>query len=172
MRRPDTARAWNEEGSGGASPHHPCCSGSFAGAFRLYYPRVFAFMLSLVRDAQAARAHTDRVFSEAYLQERGLRDAHFETWVFRLARSMAARGSTGTEDIEDRTGRVVAQDAGELMRHVAGLPRHQQELLALKFDALLPGPRIASVMGMTEAEVRVCVYRALKKLHGLMSGTD
>jgi len=172
VRQPDTVRARNEKGNGGASPHHPCCSGSFAGAFRLYYPRVFAFTLSLLRDARVARALTDRVFSEAYLQERGLRDAHFETWVFGLARSMAARGTTSTEDVEDRTGREAAQDAGKLMGHVAGLPRLQQELLALKFDALLPGPQIASVMGMTETEVRVCVYRALKKLHGLMAGTD
>jgi len=172
VRQPDTVRARNEEGSGGAGPLHPCCSGSFAGAFRLYYPRVFAFMLSLLQDAQAARALTDRVFSEAYVQERGLNDAHFETWVFRLARSIAAHGGAGTEDIEGRTGRVAAQDAGKLMGHVAELPRLQQELLALKFDALLSGPQIASVLGMTEAEVRVCVYRALKKLHALMAGTD
>lgn len=179
---PDAARTGNQESPGRAGSLELNRFGSFAEAHRIYYPRVFAFMHSLLRDTEIARSLTDRVFNKAYSEERGLADADFETWVFALARRVIAHHErTPENDAPDRNGGEgtpppagSAQDdkIRALMIQVCGLPRLQQELLALRFDAVLSTQQIASVMRMTETDVRVSIYDALKRLHRLMEGME
>jgi RNA polymerase sigma-70 factor (ECF subfamily) len=49
----------------------------------------------------------------------------------------------------------------ELVRQ---LPRREQEIIALKFDAELTNREIAGVLNTSEVNVRVTVFRALRKL--------
>jgi RNA polymerase sigma factor (sigma-70 family) len=49
----------------------------------------------------------------------------------------------------------------ELVRQ---LPRREQEIIALKFDAELTNREIAGVLSTSEVNVRVTVFRALRKL--------
>src|SRR5438128_2301837 len=47
---------------------------------------------------------------------------------------------------------------------VRQLPRREQEIIALKFDAELTNREIANVLSTSEVNVRVTIFRALRKL--------
>ena len=51
---------------------------------------------------------------------------------------------------------------------VGGLPKREQEIIALKFDAELTNREIASVLSTSEVNVRVTIFRALRKLRDRM----
>ena len=55
-----------------------------------------------------------------------------------------------------------------LLYHVHQLSQREQEILSLKFDAELTNQHIARVMGTSEVNVRVTLYRALHKLRDRM----
>ncbi len=51
---------------------------------------------------------------------------------------------------------------------VRQLPRREQEIIALKFDAELTNREIAGVLSTSEVNVRVTIFRALRKLRERM----
>jgi RNA polymerase sigma-70 factor (ECF subfamily) len=51
---------------------------------------------------------------------------------------------------------------------VRALPRREQEIIALKFDAELTNREIAQVLNTSEVNVRVTIFRALRKLRERM----
>jgi len=58
-----------------------------------------------------------------------------------------------------------------LARLLRQLPEHEQEVISLKFDAELTNREIAEVLGTSEANVRLAIFRALHRLrHGLKQG--
>lgn len=57
------------------------------------------------------------------------------------------------------------------MAQVRTLSKREQDLLALKFDAELTYGEIARVMGMSEVNVRVAIFRAIRKLRQRMNPT-
>ena len=55
------------------------------------------------------------------------------------------------------------------MSHVRKLSRRDQELLALKFEGELSYAEISRVLKISEVNVRVSIFRALKRLRELMT---
>jgi RNA polymerase sigma factor (sigma-70 family) len=51
------------------------------------------------------------------------------------------------------------------------LPKREQEIIALKFDAELTNREIAQVLSTSEVNVRVTIFRALRKLRERMKTT-
>ena len=54
------------------------------------------------------------------------------------------------------------------MRHLRKLSDRDQELLALKFEGELSYAEISRVLKLSEVNVRVAIFRALKRLRSLM----
>ncbi len=54
------------------------------------------------------------------------------------------------------------------MRHVRRLSQRDQDLLALKFDGELSDAEIGCVLKMSKVNVRVSIFRALRRLRSLM----
>ena len=48
-------------------------------------------------------------------------------------------------------------------------PQREQDIVSLKFDADLANVQIAKIMDISEANVRVILFRTLRKLRQLMS---
>jgi RNA polymerase sigma-70 factor (ECF subfamily) len=66
-----------------------------------------------------------------------------------------------------------AERLAALAALVRQLPRREQEIIALKFDAELTNREIANVLSTSEVNVRVTIFRALRKLRERMSvGSD
>jgi RNA polymerase sigma-70 factor (ECF subfamily) len=55
-----------------------------------------------------------------------------------------------------------------LLQALGRLSPREQRVLSLRFDARLSNREIAQIVGTTEGNVRVIVFRALRRLRALM----
>jgi RNA polymerase sigma factor (sigma-70 family) len=58
------------------------------------------------------------------------------------------------------------------MRELRNLSRRDQELLSLKFEGELSYAEIARVLGLSDVNVRVSIFRALRRLRTLMEKAE
>jgi RNA polymerase sigma factor (sigma-70 family) len=89
--------------------------------------------------------------------------AAYERYYTKVFALWWARCSSDPEDDALR-GEAVSS----LMAHVARLSQRDQELLALKFEGELSYTEMSRVLHMSEVNVRVSIFRALKRLRELM----
>jgi RNA polymerase sigma factor (sigma-70 family) len=160
---------------------------AFVAAYERYYTKVFAYIYSRVGNVEAAKDLTSEVFEKAYVKGHSVRQpGAYTTWLFMIAKNVVighyrrqkrevngmskmreslwwARCSSDPEDDALR-GEAVSS----LMAHVARLSQRDQELLALKFEGELSYTEMSRVLHMSEVNVRVSIFRALKRLRGLM----
>jgi RNA polymerase sigma-70 factor, ECF subfamily len=152
---------------------------SFAALYERTFPRVYAYVASLLRDRSAAEDVTAQAFERAYRKRgsyrrrRGTREA----WLFGIARNAAldelrrrkrrARLETDPED----TGAVGADDHVELSVRretvraaLATLDGRERDLLALKFSGGLSNAEIGGVLGLSETATATRLHRTLTKL--------
>jgi RNA polymerase sigma factor (sigma-70 family) len=165
----------------------PSYEAAFVEAYERYYTKVFAYVFSRVGNVEAAKDLTAEVFEKAYVKGHSVRQAAaYTTWLFMIAKNVVIGyyrrhkrevsgmnkmreslwlrgGPSGPEDHALR-GEMVSK----LMSHVRRLSPRDQELLALKFEGELSYAEISRVLQMTEVNVRVSIFRALKRLRELM----
>jgi RNA polymerase sigma-70 factor (ECF subfamily) len=58
------------------------------------------------------------------------------------------------------------RDLAALLR---GFPQREQDIIALKFDAELSNTQIAEIMQLSESNVRVIIFRTLRRLREIMT---
>ena len=155
----------------------------FDELYQVYYPRVFAFVYSRVDNAELAKDVSAEVFERAYLKGNEVRNSEaYGGWLFAIAKNVITshyRRRRREADLMDRMkdslrlvsrpdspeDHVVKSEWGnQLMGRISLLPIRDQELLSLKFDAQLKNAEIARVMRMSEGNVRISVFRAVRRL--------
>jgi len=108
----------------------------------------------------------------------------YSTWLFTIARnaiiSHARKHSRETivdpdvmGDISPSTASVeteilAREEQSAVARLVREFPQREQDIISLKFDAELSNHQIAEIMELSEPNVRVIIFRALRKLRELM----
>jgi RNA polymerase sigma-70 factor, ECF subfamily len=152
---------------------------TFAALYERTFPRVYAYVASLLRDRSAAEDVTAQAFERAFRRRatyRKRRGSH-EAWLFGIARNAAldelrrrkrlARLEAEPED----TGALGADDHADLaLRREAvraamtSLDGHERDLIALKFSAGLSNSEIAKVLEVSETAVGTRLHRTLTKL--------
>jgi RNA polymerase sigma-70 factor, ECF subfamily len=152
---------------------------SFAQLYERAFPRVYAYVASLLRDRAAAEDVTAQAFERAY-SKRGsyrARRGSPEAWLFGIARNAALdelrrrkRGAGLESEPADRAS-PTAEDHAELaMRRevvraaLAALDGHERDLISLKFSGGLSNAEIARVLGLSETNAGTRLHRALTKL--------
>jgi RNA polymerase sigma-70 factor, ECF subfamily len=161
----------------------PVRAGSDAEAFTALYertfPRVFAYVASLLRDRSAAEDVTAQAFERAY-RKRGsyrARRGSIEAWLFGIARNAAldelrrrGRRAALTSDPADSAA-PAAEDHAELALRreavraaMSALDGRERDLLSLKFAGGLSNAEIARVLGLSETNAGTRLHRALTKL--------
>lgn len=162
--------------------------GDFAARYDAYFPRVFAYLYGRVQDKELARDLAAEVFERAFTNAASLREAQaFEGWLFTIARNQVAsywrKQKPAAEALRGASWQVELAEASPeesllereqiafLLDLIRQFPQREQEILALKFDAELSNRDIASVMGLSEVNVRVILYRTLRKLRDQMLGS-
>ncbi|MDQ3647947.1 MAG: sigma-70 family RNA polymerase sigma factor [Actinomycetota bacterium] len=159
-----------------ASPHE---SQSFEVLYERTFPRVYAYVASLLRDRAAAEDVTAQAFERAYRKRRGYRASRgtAEAWLFGIARNAALdelrrrkRRAPLATDPED-LGRPPLDDHAEtaLRREVVRsaltrLDGHERDLVALKFQGGLSNTEIAEALGLSESNVGTKLHRIVTKL--------
>jgi RNA polymerase sigma-70 factor (ECF subfamily) len=152
---------------------------TFAALYERTFPRVYAYVASLLRDRSIAEDVTAQAFERAYRRSSSYRARRGsrEAWLFGIARNAALdelrrrkrRARLETEPADD-----VAPDADEqvelaLRREtvraaMGGLDGRERDLLALKFSAGLSNAEIATVLGVSETAAGTRLHRTLTKL--------
>ena len=152
---------------------------SFESLYERTFPRVYAYVVALLRDRSAAEDVTAQAFERAYRKRRGYRAARGtpEQWIFGIARNAALdelrrrkRRANLEIDPED-IGAPAAEDYAEraLRREVVRaalteLDGHERDLVALKFMGGLSNAEIARVLGTSESNAGTRLHRTITKL--------
>lgn len=154
-------------------------SSDFAEKYRTYLPRILNYMRLRIGDEALAQDLTATTFERAYAAIDSLRSEEaFGGWLFTIARNVVRqyyRDRHAEVALDDIAARVdpapspegQALDAAELREILAGLEslsEREREIIRLKFIGELKNREIAPIMGLSESNVGVILYRALKKL--------
>ena len=154
-------------------------SESFAALYESAFPRVYAYVASMLRDRAAAEDVTSQAFERAYRRRRTYRPARGsrEAWLFGIARNAALdelrrRGRRATlegepEDLSTPSPADLAELALRRETVRAALERldeRERELVALKFMSGLSNAEIAQVLGVSESNAGTRLHRTITKL--------
>jgi len=159
----------------------------FSELYNEYFGKVFAYIYGRVQDREVSLDIVSDVFEKAYLKVKSLRSREsFGSWLFTIARNevsshwrkekpaqKAAREAAIEKELHSQPKSpeeilVHKERLAFLSTVVRGLPKREQEIIALKFDAELTNREIAGVLSTSEVNVRVTIFRALRKLRDRM----
>jgi RNA polymerase sigma-70 factor, ECF subfamily len=151
----------------------------FAELYERTFPRVYAYVASLLRDRAAAEDVTAQAFERAYRKRRSYRAGRgtMEAWLFGIARNAALdelrrrKRRAGLEGDREDTGAMGPDDHAELALRrqtvraaLASLDGRERDLIALKFAGALSNGEIGRILGMSESAVGTRLHRTITKL--------
>lgn len=152
---------------------------TFESLYRRTFPRVYAYVASLLRDRSAAEDVTAQAFERAYRKRRSFQASRgtAEAWVFGIARNAALdelrrrKRRAGLEiDPEDVTAGAPDEEAERALRRatvrsaLGELSPRERDMIALKFAGGLPNAEIARVLRLSESNVGTRLHRTIEKL--------
>jgi RNA polymerase sigma-70 factor (ECF subfamily) len=151
----------------------------FAELYERTFPRVYAYVASLLRDRAAAEDVTAQAFERAYRKRRSYRASRgtMEAWLFGIARNAALdelrrrKRRAGLEGDHADSGAPSPHDHAELAVRresvraaLASLDGRERDLIALKFAGGLTNAEIGRILGMSESAVGTRLHRTITKL--------
>lgn len=156
--------------------------GAFVQLYDLYFGRVFNYIRYRIDDPDVCDDLVSEVFERAftglhtYRPERG----PFAGWLFGITRNAvnaylrktASRPTIALEAAERLAAEQPSPEGIYLQREqiqalqvaLKGLDGRQRDVLGLKFAARLTNRRIAELTGLSESNVAVIAYRAIRTL--------
>ena len=152
----------------------PARSEGFAELYQRTFPRVYAYVASLVRDRSAAEDVTAQAFERAYRKRRSYRPGRgsMEAWLFGIARNAAldelrrrkrrAGLDQGARTVEEHAELALRRET--VRAALASLDGHERDLIALKFAGGLSNAEIARVLGTSESNAGTRLHRTITKL--------
>lgn len=147
--------------------------------YKEYLPRVLNYIRLWVDDEDVAQDLTAAVFERAVAQLHTLRSEEaFGAWLFRIARHIVVdyyrrhRTNLPLDEVVDEPSPdpspeaqvLQADEVARLLDALATLSAREQEIIRLRFVAGLKNREIAELLGLTETNVAVILFRALRKL--------
>lgn len=151
----------------------------FEELYRRTFPRVYAYVASLLRDRSAAEEVTAQAFERAYRKRASYRTGRGspEAWLFGIARHAALdelrrlkrRAPMEAEPADESAVAPEDQAEGVLRREtvraaLAELEPRERELVLLKYRGGLSNGEIARVLGVSESNVGTRLHRAMERL--------
>ncbi len=156
--------------------------GAFTAVYDHYYRRVYTYARYRVNEISAAEDLTAQIF-ERILNRIGDYDenqAPFAGWLFTIARNVVndhlrAAHRHPTVSLETQyhltspealpeEAAVRRETTAELLAALETLSDREREILALKFGGSLTNRHIANIMRLSEKNVSVILYRAVRRL--------
>ena len=152
---------------------------SFASLYERSFPKVYAYVASLLGDRAAAEDVAAQAFERAYRKRRGYRPAKGspEAWIFGIARNAALdelrrrkRRAALETDPADLGAPAPEEHAEFRLRReavraaLAELSGQERDLVALKFAGGLSNAEIGAVLGLSESNAGTRLHRTITKL--------
>jgi RNA polymerase sigma-70 factor (ECF subfamily) len=160
-------------------PAEAVSSETFEELYRRAFPRVYAYVATLLRDRSAAEEVTAQAFERAYRRRRTYkaRRGSPDAWLFGIARNAALdelrrrkRRLSLEVDPVDAAAVPADEHADRALRRetvraaLAALAPHERDLLALKYSGGLSNAEIARVLGASESNAGTRLHRVIEKL--------
>jgi len=161
---------------------------AFTEFYRVYLPKVFRYISYKIADTHLAEDLTSAVFEKALTKFKSYDEnkAAFSTWIFRIARNtlidhFRVNSRRATVTLEDMAEDPPADGTPEqavleketslmLRRCLAKLSDREREIVELKFGGEMNNRQIAGVVGLSDSNVGVILYRAVRKLRAEYAG--
>lgn len=155
---------------------------AFAVFYDEYLPKILRYFSYKVPDMHQAEDLASTVFEKALtkFQSYTAEKAALSTWVFRIARNTlidhyranqrrktVSLEVTQTEPPDGHTPEqeLIENEESRLLRQcVSRLSAREQEVISLKFGGDLNNRQIAGLTGLSDSNVGVILYRAIRKL--------
>lgn len=163
---------------------------AFAPIYDHYFSQIYNYIRYRVTDAATTDDLTAVVFEKALhsLHRYHADKAPFGAWLFSIARNtvsdhlranrrrkwlsldfVAERPADG---LSPEMAAIQNESHQRLLAAVQQLDDRERDVIALKFGASMTNRHIATVMGISESNVGVVVYRAIRKLRGILGGMN
>ncbi|HXG41987.1 MAG TPA: RNA polymerase sigma factor [Dehalococcoidia bacterium] len=189
--RPKRLHRDGTSGTNGRRPAQPPATDlpdceTFSRIFETYYHRLMSYAISRLRDRDLAEDTVAETFKLAYLRWSTLRDPQaVGSWLFSIAhnvmvsqmraRARAALPLEQSPALEwwdmsptPEEEAIRQEEAERLLKLLSRLSPREQEALSLRFDGGLSSRDIARILGTSEGNVRLIIFRALRRLRQLM----
>jgi RNA polymerase sigma-70 factor, ECF subfamily len=155
---------------------------AFADLYDHYFPRIWNYVRYRVESSAIADDITSEVFRRAVDRLRTFdpERAPFAAWLFGIGRNAVTdyhrfrsrRKSVSLEALGDRADAspqpTEIAEANEtrqdLLAAIAGLSERERDVLGMKFGARLTNRQVAGATGLSDSNVGVIIYRAVRKL--------
>jgi RNA polymerase sigma factor (sigma-70 family) len=153
----------------------------FSHLYEEHFPKVYRYISYQVTDSDVAEDLTSAVWEKALskFQTYDSRRAAFSTWVLTIARNTVTdffRENRKQQNMQIETIRsiqpnpspdeaIVKEEEIRLLKSfVSRLSRQEQEIISFKFGSELTNREIAGTLGLSESNVAVIIFRAVRKL--------
>lgn len=158
---------------------------AFADLYHHFFPKIFGYVFKRVGHRQTCEDLVSEIFLKTFskLELYEWRGIGFESWLYKIASNQIIDhyrrpGSKAKVEIEQVAHLLPAdediflqtalqEDQAKIRETLSALPSNYEQVLTLKFLSELTNPEIAKIMDITENNVGVLVYRALKKFKEL-----
>jgi RNA polymerase sigma factor (sigma-70 family) len=154
----------------------------FTELYMEYLPKVYRYINYRITDEHLAEDLTSIVFEKALTKFKTFSSdkAKFSTWIFTIARNTlidhyrvshkekivqledAANPGIPTISPDEESDR--AEEILVLQSCLADLSHSEQEIISLKFGAEMTNRQIAKMLSLSESNVGIIIYRAIRKL--------
>lgn len=158
-------------------------SEEFTRIYNFYYKRVYKYICYRINNQYAAEDICSQVFETLISKYHTFSEekSRFEVWLFAIVRNSVTdyyrrlkKGSHFSLDSlldmvlpKPSPEELMIRDDNnqELFKALAKLRDKERNILAMKYAAGLKNTEIAALLGVSESNIGVVVYRSLKKLH-------
>jgi RNA polymerase sigma-70 factor, ECF subfamily len=155
----------------------------FAEMYQSYQQPIYRFLFWRTRDEATSDDLTSSVFEKAWRARASFHGGSVQAWLYRIARNTLtdhwrrkqALPLENAEQLANEDTVSVAeqldtdQAVAELRVALRQLPSDMRRLVELRFIEGLSAKQVGERLGMTEGNVRVVQYRALKRMRKLLS---
>lgn len=157
----------------------------FDSFYQAYYPQVLKYLAKKMSSYQDAEDLTADIFEYCYIQFQNYdaQKASLKTWLYIIVNSRYKnylRDNRIFEDVDEFADCIaspeqpmelaleIEEQRMVLFKLLESLPDRQKEIVVLKYFNNLSSSEIADKLHMSDGNVRVLLFRAIKKMQDLL----
>lgn len=156
----------------------------FEAMYERHSPAIYRFLFWRTQNNELSEDLTSTVFEKAWRSRDRFAGGSAKAWLHRIARNVLIDHWRKKKEVLVEEPELLQQEATDtdmaealdrqleiarMQQAVGRLPDEMREIVRLRFIEGLPSKQVAEKLGLSDSNVRVLQYRALKKLKEYMT---